>query len=89
MPDRHPLDTMSVERYIQLEKHRNVNLTPEEVEAGYRFCCEWDGLLIHASHPEANCCGCLKGFKDEKGIGEVEYHIEGEDATINPSDLLG
>lgn len=67
--DRHPLDQMSRERAIALIEDAALQLTPEEMEAGYRFCCEWDGLLLHGSQPEAQCCSCLKEWK-EKHLGK-------------------
>lgn len=53
-----PPDTMSNERYQELMDNPNLWLTAEEIEAGWHFCCEWDYLLIHPSHPEAECCTC-------------------------------
>lgn len=35
-------------------------LTDDEIEQGYVFCCEWDGMLINKNDPEAECCHCLK-----------------------------
>lgn len=84
----HPLDTMSKERWVELEKHRLLNLTPKEVEDGYRFCCEWDGLLIHASHPEADCCSCLKPWRVEHGLASPEVEtVEGD--SVDLGDLMG
>lgn len=52
---------MTYERYYELERDLNLKLTAEEVEAGWHFCnAEWDGMLIHESWPEAECCSCLK-----------------------------
>lgn len=25
---------------------------------GWHFCCEWNGLLIHPTHPEFDACTC-------------------------------
>lgn len=69
----HPLDVMEGERYYELMKDQTKELTPLEVSQGYRFCCEWDGLLIHASHPEADCCGCLKEFRKLNKIEDFEW----------------
>lgn len=27
---------------------------------GFHYCPDWDGLLIHSSDPEAECCTCPK-----------------------------
>lgn len=35
-------------------------LTQEEMNEGWVFCCEWDGLLIHKTDREAECCSYLK-----------------------------
>jgi len=51
------LDSMSHHRYFALS-HEDAELTPAEFAAGWHFCWEWDGLLIHPSHPEAACCTC-------------------------------
>lgn len=60
-----PEDTMTIERYKELCGNPELRLTQEEIDQGYRFCCEWDGLLIHPRHLESFCCRCLKedGFK--------------------------
>lgn len=70
---RHALDTMSRERYNQLMEDATLPLSKEEFETGYRFCCDWDGLLIHASHPEANSCTCLESFRKANGIKDTKY----------------
>jgi len=51
---------MTPERRRELEADYSLRLTPEEVEQGYRFCCEFDGLLIHKDDFEAEYCDCLK-----------------------------
>jgi hypothetical protein len=33
-------------------------LTKEEIEDGWHFCCDWDGMLIHPELPEGDCCNC-------------------------------
>lgn len=37
-------------------------ITQEQYEAGWHFCCDWGGLLIHTSHPEYESCAC--GYKE-------------------------
>lgn len=59
---------MTKERYRELNRDMEARLTPEEIEEGWLFCCcEWDGLLIHKTHPEAECCHCLKKREEENG----------------------
>ena len=62
---------MEKSRYEQLSRNLDESLTDKEVQDGWRFCCEWDGLLIHSSHPEAECCRCLR---DER----AEYRYQGK-----------
>jgi len=47
------------DRYNALMDEK-ADLTREEWEDGWHFCAEWDYLLIHPSHPEANCCSCIE-----------------------------
>lgn len=51
---------MNRTRYVELTTNCDLDLTLEENKAGWVFCCEWDGLLIHKDDPEAECCTCLK-----------------------------
>jgi hypothetical protein len=57
---------MTPERRKELEMNIESELTEEEVREGWVFCCEWDGLLIHKSDKEAECCYCLKEREREK-----------------------
>ena len=34
-------------------------LTPEEINQGWHFCCEYDGLLVGPGMGELECCECL------------------------------
>ena len=49
---------MSIERWEQLMYGPEPQLTPQEMDAGWFFCCEWDFLLIHKDDYEARCCTC-------------------------------
>lgn len=49
---------MTFERYCELERNESCTLLATEVLAGWHFCREWDGLLIHKSWPEAEACSC-------------------------------
>ncbi len=51
---------MTPERRKELNDNFDLKLSQKELDQGYRFCCEWDGLLIHKDDPEAGCCLCLK-----------------------------
>lgn len=56
--DQASIDTMTIERYNELSQSGTLPLTPEEIAEGWHFCWEFDGLLIHPSHPEAKFCTC-------------------------------
>lgn len=50
---------MTPERYNELSKDFKLKLTHEELLEGWRFCCEWDGMLInHNNKGEGECCTC-------------------------------
>ena len=53
---------MTKERWLELmqpfAENDGINLTQEEIEAGYHWCEEWDGLLIHVDDDEFDCCTC-------------------------------
>lgn len=88
MSIRHPLDTMSDERYEDLERnHLTAKLTPEEITSGYRFCCEWDLLLIHGSHEEAKACFCLRDWRIAQGF-EVPEMPKPNDDDASPSSVV-
>jgi hypothetical protein len=50
---------MTPQRRYELDHTQDSRLTQEELDEGYRFCCEWDGMLIHKDDPEAEACFCL------------------------------
>jgi len=54
---------MKKERYKDLMTNFDLNITDEEFKAGWHFCWEWDGLLIHKTWPETECCICT--FKED------------------------
>ena len=50
---------MTDDRYNELSKNIDLQLTSTELSDGWFFCCDWDGLLINQEHEEAKCCSCL------------------------------
>jgi len=44
---------MTRARYNQLSRSADLNLTQEEIDAGWFFHNGFDGLLVHKSWPEA------------------------------------
>jgi hypothetical protein len=58
--DRHRLLTYGVDRDLNHVPDASYQgLTDREFANGWHFCFEWDGLLIHPSWPEAECCRCI------------------------------
>ena len=61
---------MSFERYDFLmdETGPCVQLTEDEVKAGWHFCDEWDGLLVHPDSVEFQHCTCphMTQFRTEE-----------------------
>jgi hypothetical protein len=48
---------MPVRRYIELDL-RGGGLTQEELDAGWHFCYDWDGMLVGPGMPETEICVC-------------------------------
>ena len=81
---------MNKKRFEQLISSPFGKLTKQEVKDGWHFCCEWDGMLIHSSHPEAECCYCFReaGFtydleKMKKAVNseffQIPHGLKGKD----------
>lgn len=49
---------MNIKRKFELTFNPELRMTKEEVEQGYVFCCEWDGLVIGPEDPEYQVCLC-------------------------------
>lgn len=49
---------MTKQRYHELMSNFELELTQEEVDEGWHFCNDWDGLLICKDWPESECCYC-------------------------------
>ena len=60
---------MNNQRYRHLMTS-NDPLTEEEIEAGWIFCCEWDGLLINRNDEEGEIqsCTCYGHKKGDASI---------------------
>jgi hypothetical protein len=67
-----------LDRYDALMNEK-AELTKEEIEDGWHFCCEWDALLIHPSWEESKVCTCLKDWKG-KSIMDSEPPTEPSDS---------
>lgn len=53
------LDTMTHERWLELEKNQELTLTEEEIKNGWHFCPEWDGLLVNSNDDEGEGAACI------------------------------
>lgn len=53
---------MSGHRWTMLER-KGTGLTESEIQAGWHFCNEWDGLLVGPGMIEQEACTC---FSKEK-----------------------
>jgi len=49
---------MTKERYNYLMNSLGAELTEEEIQQGYHFCQDYDGLLVGPESPEIQNCTC-------------------------------
>lgn len=49
---------MTEERYKNLMENQKDELTSEEIQSGWHFCNEFDGLLVGPGMGELECCQC-------------------------------
>ena len=49
---------MTNERWMAIINDDSLELTAEEIRAGWHFCFEWDGLLIGPGMEEMKACIC-------------------------------
>jgi hypothetical protein len=88
---------MTKERWLELmqpyAENDGINLTAEEVEAGWHWCDEWDGLLIHVDDPEFYSCACswMEKFKTPERMKmfkeRMEQRYKSQEALDKLSDL--
>jgi hypothetical protein len=75
-------DKMTRERWLELmqpyAENDGINLTPEEIAAGYHWCEEWDGLLIHVDDDEFDCCTCswMDKFRTPERMKMIKERVE-------------
>jgi hypothetical protein len=73
---------MTKERWLELmqpyAENDGINLTAEEVEAGWHWCDEWDGLLIHVDDVEFEACRCswMDKFRTPERIKMIKERME-------------
>ncbi len=46
---------MTNERWRALMSDDSLELTADEIAAGWHFCCEMDGLLANSKEPDGDC----------------------------------
>lgn len=51
-------ETMTEERWKELEKNQELTLTEQEIKDGWHFCYEWDGLLVNSNDSEGEGAAC-------------------------------
>ena len=88
---------MTKERWNYLmqpfEGNEDVMLTAEELNEGWHWCEEWDGLLIHVDDDEfVSCtCGFMEKFRTPERIKGMQDKIakwkEPQDAMQRLADL--
>jgi hypothetical protein len=73
---------MTRERWIELMKpfaeNDGINLTQEEIDEGWHWCEEWDGLLIHVDDDEFIPCTCswMDRFRTPERIKAMNEKME-------------
>jgi hypothetical protein len=50
--------TMSKERWTNLEEDQELKLTEAEINDGWHFCPDWDGLLVNRNDKEGEGIAC-------------------------------
>ena len=53
---------MDDKRYNEVDRGLKA-LEKHELDLGWHFCIEWDGMLVGPGMPELECCNCIA--KDE------------------------
>lgn len=53
---------MTNERWTHLMEDETLRLTQDELNEGWHFCPDWDGLLINTHSHEGKFCTCLTRF---------------------------
>jgi hypothetical protein len=85
---------MTKERWLELmqpyAENDGINLTAEEVEAGWHWCEEWDGLLIHVNDDEFDCCACswMEKFRTPERMKQIGMRMERRDKSQEALDKL-
>lgn len=52
------LHNMNPKRRYELEEIPEAKLTDEEMDGGWHFCPDWDGMMVGPTMIEFDCCCC-------------------------------
>lgn len=52
-------ETMTKERWSEIQKDQELKLTEQEINDGWHFCPEWDGLLVNSNDEEGEGAACI------------------------------
>ncbi len=69
---------MTTDRWTELNRMDEPDLSPEEYALGWHWCDSWDGLLVGPEMMEAEACECehepeiKKIYQDAKPIRDKE-----------------
>lgn len=72
---------MSEDRWMELmkpfEEGDGIMMSKEEIDAGWHWCEEWDGLLIHVDDDEFVSCTCkfMDRFRTPERIKSMQEKI--------------
>lgn len=66
---------MNIDRWKQLYRDQDAELTEEEIGQGVHFCAEWDGMPIDPSMPEFDCCTCFSRTQRQEleETGQIKF----------------
>ena len=71
---------MNRERWKFLMDNENERLSDQELNFGWHFCAEWDGLLVGPGGMEALVCSCghpaIEAWKDGDEAKEMMRILE-------------
>ncbi|WP_417744809.1 hypothetical protein [Rosistilla oblonga] len=90
-PLEHPaanLVSIDGERYENIMWNETEELRQDEIDAGWHFCNEMDGLLINANDPANSFCGCLATSEDHAPLVTIRKEFVEEEFRDNLNYLL-
>jgi hypothetical protein len=70
-------------RRRQLETHPDASLTPEEIDAGYHWCPDWDGAIVGDDDSEIHECHCLDDHEILDYVPGVSSNVAPEHEVTN------